>query len=204
MSKKDKPSEGCTMGGGGLLRPQWCLTPRVPAGLSLCDGSHLKTGKELSRDWLVRVLQGAPLFFLWCQPRVEGLRAKDVPGRMLLSRLIYGFDGCWPWQMGRLPSLPTPAGAQVVPLNLLTFSHFLLLWITLLILTLVSFSIFVQLSSPVSFHPFFPTCTSISALLCCVPFLASFSFHQSILSCCPSHVPIFCSLTFGGMPLCGV
>ena len=63
MSKKDKPSEGSTVGGGGLLRPQWCLTPPVPADLSLCDGSDLQTGKELSRELLVHVLQGAPLVF---------------------------------------------------------------------------------------------------------------------------------------------
>lgn len=82
----------------------------------------------------------------------------------------------------------------------LTFSHFLILWITV-ILTLVSFSISVKLSSPISFYPFFPTCTSISPLLFCVCFLAFFSHHLPISSCCSSHFPVLPSLTFEDMSL---
>lgn len=120
MSKKDKLSEGSTVEGGGLLRPQCCLTPLVPAGLSFWDRSHLQMGKELRGDWLVHALQGAPLVFYdvslgwkdW-KPRMCLKKIK-----MLLLRLIYGVAGCWPWEMGQFPSSPTPAGAQVVPLCL--------------------------------------------------------------------------------------
>lgn len=74
----------------------------------------------------------------------------------------------------------------------LTFSRFLILWITVL------FSLYFPSASLWSFLlPFL----SILSSLFCVCFLAFFSHHLPISSCCSSHFPVLSSRTFEDMSL---